>query len=127
LSASGGFKTPYLARAYENEPRLQTREKQTQPVAAKPPCRAEVLHEAGMAKPDQTQPVAAKPPCRGEVLHEAGMAKPDQTQPVAAKPPCPGKVEAKRRSPRVSFSKSSSRGPNESAFYPPSVWRAGGL
>jgi len=37
-------------------------------------------------KPDQTQPVAAKPPCRGEVLHEAGMAKPDQTQKC---PPAP--------------------------------------
>jgi release factor glutamine methyltransferase len=31
-------------------------------------------------KPKQTQLVPAKPPCRDEVLYQAGMAKPDQTR-----------------------------------------------
>ena len=76
--------------------------KQTQPVAAKPPCRGEVLHEAAMAKPDQTQFIPAESkrsadpygwtsrnpqigdqtehPSRGEVPYEGGLAKPKQTQ-----------------------------------------------
>ena len=42
-------------KAYENKPPLRPPAKQTQFIAAKPPCRAEMLHEAAMAKPDQTQ------------------------------------------------------------------------
>jgi len=89
--------------------------KQSQPVAAKPPCHSEVLREAGMAKPGQTRSEAQIP--TGELLE---ILRPGTKQNVLAPAKCstkPGwrsraKLEAKRRSLRVSFSKSSSRGPN---------------
>ncbi|MHC4617288.1 MAG: hypothetical protein ACYTEQ_06000 [Planctomycetota bacterium] len=55
---AGGFKTLYLTKAYEKNAKFsptKNKPKQTQLVAAKRPCRGEVLYEAGIAKPDQTQ------------------------------------------------------------------------
>jgi hypothetical protein len=74
LSASGGLPTLYLTNTYVKTPQFSRRKaKPNKPKQTQSDPRFSPLSDPRTkSKAKQTQPVAAKPACRGEVLYEAG-------------------------------------------------------
>jgi len=80
ITHSTSVENPLQIRPFlQNKPNLPTAEF-SQPLFYKQLTKICTPSATQKTNPKQTQPVAAKPPCRAEMLHEAGLAKSDQTQ-----------------------------------------------